>query len=316
MLKKIVIAGGNGFLGRTLISYFNNKAEKIVVLSRKPFSGSGKAIVEIWNADSPGEWTHQLEGADVLINLCGKNVNCRYTTKNRKAIYESRIKPTQLLAEAVRGCAIPPKLWINSSSATIYKASFDKLMTEAHGETGDDFSMDVCKTWEREFNNCQLSSTRKIIFRTGIVLGNGGGALPPMRTLAKLGFGMQGNGDQYCSWVHELDFCRAVEHVIDNRHAEGIYNICVPTPVRNKKFMELLHRVINVRVSIPLPGWILEAGAFLIRTETELVLKSRKVFPKRLLDEGFVFEFHDAKSAFEELCRKEARIRHDSILSH
>jgi uncharacterized protein (TIGR01777 family) len=186
-------------------------------------------------------------------------------------------------------------------------------MMEENGDIGDDFSMDVCKRWEGEFNCAALPATRKIVLRIGIVLGKTGGAFPPLRTLARIGFGRQGSGRQYCSWIHERDFCRAVEFVIHHRHAEGIYNVCSPAPLTNKNFMNDLRRVMNIPFSIPIPAWVLATGAFFVRTETELLLKSRKVFPKRLLDEGFVFEFHDAKNAFEHLCRKEARIKQDNI---
>jgi uncharacterized protein len=318
MTGKIIIAGGNGFLGLALTDYFRGRAEKIVLLSRKKFDAGENAIVRIWDGENIGDWASELEGAEVLINLCGKNVNCRYTDKNKQAIYDSRLKSTKVLGKAVAGCQRPPRLWINSSSATIYRASFNKFMTEETGETGDDFSMDVCKRWEAAFTGIHLHpDVRKVIFRTSIVLGNRGGALPALKTLVRFGFGgSQGNGKQYCSWIHERDFCRAIEFVINRRHAEGIFNVCVPAPLRNRDFMRELQIVLGAPLAISIPQWALEVGAFMIRTETELILKSRKVFPKRLLDEGFVFEFNEAKAAFEDLCRTKRRIKQDFTLSH
>jgi uncharacterized protein (TIGR01777 family) len=317
MLNKIVIAGANGFLGSVLTDYFSGKAKQVVLLSRKPIDVTGHIIWQRWDGETIGAWASSLEQADVVINLAGKNVNCRYTVENKKLIYESRLKSTRVLGEAIASCQNPPKLWINASSATIYRASYDKMMTETEGEIGDDFSMDVCKQWEAAYNAFKLTDTRKLILRTSIVLGRSGGALPPLLNLVKTGLGgYQGDGRQFCSWIHERDFCRAVEWLINTRHAEGIFNVTAPIPLTNTDFMGALRKALKIPLGIITPRWLLEAGAVFIRTETELILKSRKVFPKRLLDEGFVFEFKEANDALDDLCRKEARIKQSSTLSH
>jgi uncharacterized protein (TIGR01777 family) len=208
-------------------------------------------------------------------------------------------------------------LWINAASATIYKASHNHFMAETDGEIGDDFSMDVCKQWEEAFNDFNLTKTRKVILRVGIVLGSGGGALPPLKNLVWFGVaGRPGDGQQYCSWIHQKDFCTAVEWVVNSRHAEGIFNVTAPKPLRNVDFMRALRSAMHFPFGLITPKWMLELGAVFIRTETELILKSRKVFPKRLLDEGFVFEFNDANVALEDLCRKEARIKRSYTLLH
>jgi uncharacterized protein (TIGR01777 family) len=308
MIAKIVIAGGNGFLGSVLTEYFRHKANKIVLLARNEISVEGNVRWVHWNGKNAGEWVNELEGADLLINLAGKSVNCRYTSENKRLILESRINSTRALGEAVLRCKNPPKVWMNSSSATAYVGSYDKLMTE-RDEVGNDFSMNICRQWEAVFNECSLPQTRKIILRTGIVLGQNGGALSPLMNLVKFGLGgKQGRGEQYCSIIHQNDFCRIIEFLLNVRHAEGIFNVTAPKPVTNVDFMRSLRSAMGVPFGLSSPRWLLSMGAIVIRTEAELILKSRKVFPQKLLDEGFVFEFTDAKVALEDLCRNAARI--------
>jgi uncharacterized protein len=315
MLNKIILAGGSGYLGLSLAKYFKSKARQIVILSRSKPTNTHAAWVQ-WDGKSNGPWVAELENADAVINLAGRSVNCRYTNKNKKAILNSRIDSTRALGEAISKCKNPPGLWINSSSATIYRGSYEKLMTEINGEIGDDFSMNVCKQWEACFNSFEMRATRKVTFRTAVVLGTAGGALPVLMRLAKFGLGgKQGDGKQYFSWIHERDFCRVAEFIINDRHAEGIYNVSAPAPIPNSEFMHLLRDACMAPFAIDQPTWLLSLGAIFIRTETELLLKSRKVYPERLLKENFVFEFTDAKAAFEDLCRIEARKNRNFILS-
>ncbi|MFZ6014111.1 MAG: TIGR01777 family oxidoreductase [Bacteroidota bacterium] len=304
MINKIVIAGGNGFLGTVLYEYFAQHAKEVIVIARKKMPERGNLKSVLWDGKNIGDWSTTLEGADVLINLAGKNVNCRYTEENKKLIYSSRLDSTHVLGRALQQCQNPPKLWINMSSATIYNASFDRYQTEASDDVGDDFSMDVCKQWETAFNKYHNARTRKALIRTSIVLGNDGGALPVLKNLVKVGMGSrQGDGRQFCSWIHERDFCRVIQWIISNSSASGIYNVVAPQPVINSELMCKLRRAMNKSWALPMPQWLLELGAVLIGTETELILKSRKVYPKRLLDEGFVFEFSDAEHALEDLCQ-------------
>lgn len=305
MLHKIVIAGGNGFLGKSLMDYFNGKCRHMVVLARRDFQTDYQnATVRVWDARTPGSWCSDLEGADLLINLVGKNVNCRYTDENKRQILSSRLDSTAVLGEAVRSCKTPPRVWMNSSSATIYNASYDKMQTEQSGDIGDDFSMSVCKKWEEEFSRNSDDRIRKVILRTGIVLGKDGGAFPTLLRLTKLGLGgHQGDGKQYCSWIHVKDFCAAVEFILKAHDTAGVYNITSPKPVPNAAFMKALQSASGQLIGLPAPRFLLELGAVFIRTETELVLKSRKVYPKRLLDEGFVFEFEEVNDAFQNLCQ-------------
>jgi uncharacterized protein len=317
-MRKIVISGGNGFLGTMLGEYFSEKGDHVTIIARSHSSTEDNSNIKYsqWDSKTISNWIDHIDGADVLINLAGKNVNCRYTDANKKEILESRIRSTAVLGEAIRKVKNPPKLWINSSSATIYEASFEKMMTERDGVIGDDFSMNVCKQWEQTFENYRIPGVRKIAARIGIVLGRGGGAFQPLRALAKIGFGgSQGAGNQYCSWIHASDFCRAIEFLITNEQCKGVYNVTAPRPIENKKFMSLLTNACGMPFGINMPETFLKLGAVIIGTETELVLKSRKVFPERLLDEGFVFEFSGAKEALNNLCRIKARRSSTSILS-
>jgi uncharacterized protein (TIGR01777 family) len=306
MMNKVILAGGSGYLGTLLAEYFSKRAKEVIVFSRGARKSIGTIRFVEWDAKNPGSWIAELENADLLINLTGKNVNCRYTEENKLEIYQSRILSTRVLGEAILNCETPPGVWINAGSATIYIDSHDQLMTESTGIIGNDFSMDVCKKWEAEFNRFDLPRTRKVIARISIVLGKGGGALPPMINLVRIGMGgPQGDGKQFMSWTHEKDICRAIEWFHKNENAKGVHNLTAPTPIPNIDFMKYMRNALHVRWGLPLTRTVLELGAVLIRTETELVLKSRKVYPERLLNEGFVFEFNDPKEALEDLCRQE-----------
>ncbi|WP_435262019.1 TIGR01777 family oxidoreductase [Tenacibaculum sp. nBUS_03] len=286
---KIVIAGGTGYLGELLTEYFKKEKEnQIYILSRKQRVNSDNVSYLQWDGISKGYWGQLLNNTDVLINLTGKSVNCRYNRKNKEEIYQSRLDSTALLCEVINNLEYPPKVFIQSSSATIYKHSENKLMTESKGDIGIDFSMDVCKKWEQVFNNYALPRTKKIITRTSIVLGNKGGAFPLMKKMTKFGVGgKQGKGNQFISWVTEKDYIRAISFLI--KQESGVYNICVPNPIKNNEFQKKLRSKLNVYFGINSPKWLLKIGAKLIGTETELLLKSRKVYPEKLLRLGFKF---------------------------
>ena len=297
-MKTIVIAGGTGFLGQSLEKYFSKIDYDIKILTRNPKNSNHI----YWDAKSLDKWTNSLEKADVLLNLTGKSVDCRYTTENKKLIYDSRINSTTILGKAVQQCEQPPKLWMNASTATIYKYSLDKEMTELEGKFGDDFSMNIAKSWEQSFTEIDTPNTRKIILRTSIVLGKNGGAFIPLKTLTKLGMGgKQGSGKQKVSFIHELDFVRAVEFLIQNKTLNGAFNITVPKPTNNNHLMKIFRKEIGIPFGIPQPEWILKIGAKIIGTETELVLKSRNVIPQRLLNEGFQFNYPTIEKTIKNL---------------
>ena len=299
-MKKIIIAGGSGFLGQVLENYFNTKGYEIKIFTRYP----KKENDVLWNAKDLGNWTNELETAEVLINLTGKSVDCRYNENNKKLIYNSRIDSTKILGEAIKKCNNLPKIWINSSTATIYKHSLNKEMTEEAGEIGDDFSMNIAKSWEKVFYSITNPKTRKIVLRTSIVLGKYGGALIPLKNLTQFGLGgKQGNGNQKVSWIHELDFARAVAFLIENEKLNGNFNLSVPKPTNNKTLMKTLRKTMNIPIGISHPKWLLNIGAKMIGTETELVLKSRNVIPKRLLDSGFAFKYTCINDALRNLIK-------------
>lgn len=310
MYNKIIITGGNGFLGTSLAKHFSGTTKEIVLLARREGSFNQTNVRWVkWDGKNLGTWTSELEGANVLINLAGRSVDCRYTEKNKKEIYDSRLLSTNILGVALKQCTHPPSVWINASSATIYCASYDKLMTEQNGEIGSDFSMDVCKQWENAFKQHEITGVRKTILRTSIALGRDGGALIPLKNLVKAGVGgKQGAGNQFFSWIHIRDFCRIVDWMIENKNASGEYNVAAPNPVTNKVFMNTLRSAMRIPFGMNLPVWLLTLGAIFIRTQTELILKSRKVYPKRLLDEGFIFEFPEIKIALDNLCHPKKTI--------
>lgn len=295
---KIVIAGGTGFLGKALQKYFSEKKYEVLILTRKP----KKSNEVYWDAVNIGDWIKVLACSDVLINLTGKCVDCRYTKENKRAILESRVKSTEVLQKAIHLSKTPPKVWLNSSSATIYVHAETQMMDEDSGIIGDDFSMNICKSWEKAFLADTSVSIRKVALRTSIVLGNEGGGLPKMKMISRLGLGgKQGSGEQMMSWIHEKDFCRAVEFIIEHNELTEKVNIAAPNPLKNEDFMKRLRKSMGIPIGVNSPVFLLELASFFIRTETELVLKSRNVYPKRLVETGFQFEFPTINQAFADL---------------
>jgi uncharacterized protein (TIGR01777 family) len=296
--QNILLAGGSGFLGRSLEKFFQTEGCEVRILTRNP-----KVKNEIyWDAKTNGDWISELEWADVLINMTGKSVDCRYTDENKKEILDSRIHSTGILAFAVQKAENPPNVWLNAASATIYVHSETQQMTEDDGIIGDDFSMNVCKQWENEFFKHDLLSTRRVALRTSIVMGKSGGAYPKLKQIAKLFLGgKQGSGNQFISWIHIEDFCAAIHFIIDHPEFVGAVNVVGPKPILNKEFMAELRKTVKRPFGIGQPKWLLELGARIIGTESELLLKSRNVIPERLLEKGFKFKYETAKACLEKL---------------
>jgi len=300
--RKIILAGGNGYLGRVLADYYRNIADEIIILSRKSFATEGNVKVKLWDGYTEGGWAETLENADLLVNLCGKNVNCRYNESNRKEIVNSRIVPTQLLGKVIQKLQNPPKLWINITSATIYRHAEDLAQDEEMGDIGYGFSIDVCRIWEKTFFETYTPNTRKIALRMGIVLGRSDGAFPRLLNLVRFGLGgQQGDGEQYVSWIHEQDAAKCTEWLLDHENLEGVINCTAPHPLKNKDLMKSIRASYGVPFGLPSPAWLLEIGAKIIGTETELILKSRWVVPTRLLASRFNFQFAKAEHAVKDI---------------
>ena len=297
---KIILAGGNGYLGTVLAEYYKPFANEVIILSRHAKATEGNVKTLVWDGCHEGDWANQLENADLLVNLCGKNVNCRYTKKNRQAILDSRIHPTILLGKVVQKMQHPPKLWINVNSATIYRHAEDRPQDELTGETGYGFSVDICRAWENAFFKTSTPQTRKVAIRMGIVLGKHDGVFPRLLNLVQFGLGgQQGNGRQYVSWIHEQDVAHITAWLLEHPGVNGIINGTAPNPVKNATQMALIRSIYGKKFSLPAPKWLLSIGAIVIGTETELILKSRWVVPARLIDAGYIFKIPDMDDAIK-----------------
>ena len=305
----MVIAGGSGFLGRNLAAHFAPHYD-VVVLTRGTAAGPHARAVQ-WDAQSTGPWTRELDGAAVLINLTGRSVNCRYNATNKEAMMTSRITSTRLLGEAVANCDAPPPVWINSSTATIYKHTLGAPHAE-DGEIGatpsvkDAFAVEIAQRWEAAFFEASCPCVRQVVQRTAIVMANEQGtAFDVLGGLARKGLGgAQAGGNQFVSWVHIDDYCRITEWLVANDDAHGVYNVCAPDPLTNAAMMRTLRAIAGLKLGLPAPRWLLEIGAFFMRTETELIIKSRNVVPTRLLTEGFRFKFTEFRTAVNDLCKR------------
>jgi uncharacterized protein len=314
MTTKIILAGGSGFLGTVLADYSASRGDEVIILTRNPRLGTGPIREVRWDGTTIGGWCNELEGARALINLAGVSVNCRYHARNRTLILDSRLDSTRALGEAVAHCVHPPLVWLNSSTATIYRHTFGPAWDES-GEIGgcaeakDLFSVCVATEWERVFNEANTPRTRKVALRSAMVLGHGkNSVLPNLLRLGRLGLGGSlAGGHQFVSWIHQEDFCRAVDRIIDDEALSGPVNLAAPKPVTNQEFMAAIRKVCRAPFGLPAPRWLLELGAFLLRTETELIIKSRRVVPGKLLGRGFSFRHPDLPSAIQQLVAQRAR---------
>lgn len=297
---KIVIAGGSGQVGTILARHFHSNEHEVLVLSRSAQTFPWKT--QHWDGTTLGPWVAGLEGSDVWINLAGRSVNCRYTKQNREAILQSRVRSTRLLHAALAGLKRPPAVWLNASTATIYRHALEQPMDEATGELGGNepgapetwsFSIEVAQSWEDAFFSTITPITRQVALRSAMTFSpDRGGVFDVFLSLVRHGLG--GTilpGTQFVSWIHEADFIRAVEFLIATPSLAGVINLASPNPITNREFLQILRQAWGTRVGMPVWPWMLEIGTFLLRTESELVLKSRRVVPGRLLNSGFTFKF-------------------------
>ena len=283
------------------------------MLSRAPQREPWRVLA--WDAQSLGPWTRELDGADVVVNLAGRSVNCRYTPANRHAIKESRVNSTRVVGEAIASAARPPRVWLQMSTATIYAHRYDAPNDEATGILGGAepgapdtwrFSIDVATSWERALDAAATPRTRKVALRAAVVMSpDRGGVFDLLLRLVRFGLGGQaGHGRQYVSWIHDRDFVRAVYWLIEHDKVDGAVNLAAPHPLPNADFMRALREAWGMRLGLPASAWMLEVGTWLLRSETELVLKSRRVVPGRLVQQGFAFDFPTWAEAARDLCRR------------
>lgn len=280
--KRVVIAGSTGFIGQYFVSKFKSIGAEVRCIDRKGSDlrwDNDKGIIEV------------LDGADLLINLSGKSVDCRYTESNKRLILESRTKTTHQLGQLIGKCKEPPKVWMNASSATIYRHAEDRYMDETNGEIGEGFSVNVVKQWEQSFFSHSDKGSRMIALRMSIIMGEGG-VYPVLKRMVKVGFGgKMGKGTQKFSFMHVEDLYRAILFLYSNPKSEGVYNCSSPDAVSNEQLMKTIRQKVGIGFGVPLSKWVLKFGAILIGTETELVLKSRWVMPGKLMSEGFVHQY-------------------------
>jgi uncharacterized protein (TIGR01777 family) len=310
---KIVLAGGTGQVGTILARAYHIAGDEVVVFSRTPQPAPWRTVA--WDAKTIGAWTSELENADVVIGLAGRSVNCRYTPANREAIMASRVDSTRVLGEAIARAEHPPRAWLQMSTATIYAHRYDAPNDEATGIIGGTepdapsawtFSIDVARAWERAVDEAATPQTRKVKLRSSVVLSpDPGGIFDTMLTLTRRGLGGKaGNGKQYVSWIHEADFVRAIEWIIEHESLTDIVNVASPNPLPNEAFMRELRKASHTPFGLSSPEWLITIGATLLQTEPELVLKSRRVIPGKLLASGFDFTFPTWPQAALDLCNQ------------
>jgi uncharacterized protein (TIGR01777 family) len=314
-IVKVIIPGGSGQVGQILARDFCARGWDVIVLSRRGASRasdrSGRVIG--WDGKSAGGWCDEIDGSDIVINLAGRSVNCRYNQANRREIIDSRVESTKAITAAIRDAGNPPPLLLQASTATIYAHRYDAGNDDIDGIIGGDepnvpdtwrFSIDVAKAWEAAATAIDLPSTRTVLLRSAITLSpDRGSVFEVLLRLVRFALGgTNGDGRQYVSWIHDADFVAAIDWLIEHQDLEGPINLSSPNPVPNREFMRTLRECWGQRIGLPATRWMLEIGARLLQTETELILKSRRVIPARLLQSGFVFKFADWKSAAADLC--------------
>jgi len=313
---KIVLPGGSGQVGTVLARAFHGAGHEVVVLSRDPRPAPWRVVA--WDAENLGKWAEELEGADVVVNLAGRNVNCRYGEANRRSILESRVRSTRIVGEAIAAARPAPRAWLQASTATIYAHRLDAANDEATGILGGgepgvpdtwNFSIEVATSWERAVDEARTPGTRKVKMRSAILMSpDRGGPFDLLARLARRGVGGRaGDGRQYVSWIHDADFVAAVRWLIEHEEVEGAVNVAAPNPLPNAEFMRVLREALGMPIGLPASMWMLEIAAFFLRTETELILKSRRVVPAILTGRGFDFAFPSWPEAAKDLALRRGR---------
>lgn len=309
---KIVLPGGSGHIGEALVRALAAEGHDCVVLTRDPRAYRGPARAVAWDGRTAGAWAAEIDGADVVINLAGRTVDCRYNEKHLREMMDSRVESTRAVGVAIARAARPPRVWLQAGTATVYAHRYDAANDEATGIIGDPpgtpglwaRSVAIGLAWEKALADAPTPRTRKVALRTSLVMGPArGGVFRVLARLARLGVGRQGNGRQYVSWIHEEDFVAAIRFLIARDNLDGAINLASPNPLPNRDLMAALHRAVGMPLALPVPEWALAIGAFFMRTETELILKSRRVVPGLLVGAGFTFRHPHWPEAAKDLVR-------------
>ena len=297
MKNKLIIAGGNGYIGNILVNYFKDNYHIFIITRSKSVIKNHINYIN-WEDN----WQSELENTDVVINLAGKSINCLFTTKNKIEILQSRLAATSKINKAISACKNPPKLIINASGASIYKPSLSNKYTESNTNYGTGFLAEVCKQWESEFTKTNTPETRKVIIRITPVLGKESHAIKPLLKVVALGLGgKQGSGKQYFSWVHELDFAGAISFIIKNKDINGIVNLASPNAISNTDFMSTFRKTMRIPIGLPTPTFLLHLSKYFTKVEPELILDSINIYPKKLTDFGFEFKMNSIEKALKEI---------------
>lgn len=302
--RKIVIAGGSGFLGVNLANYLIEKNHEVVIVSRNPPKSQGDWTFAQWDGLSIGDWVDNLEGSYAIGNLAGRTVDCIKTPKDCDQILRSRVESTRVLGRAVKKLLKPPAVWIQMSTAHIYGDS-EEVTCDENSSYGFGLAPFVGQAWEAAFQESVLPGMRQVILRTSFVLGNEGGALMRLAKIAKWGLGgTVGTGKQGLSWIHEVDMNRIFENALNSEQMSGVYIATAPNPVSNKVFMKELRKGLGVPIGLPAAEWMVRIGAPLVlNTDPELALYGRYCVSRRLKEEGFEFEFSELPDAMNDLFR-------------
>ncbi len=305
MNKPVILAGGSGLIGRLLAQHFKAQGYPVVVLTRGKARIVKNTEYRNWDPEMPGDLHQELEGAQAVIGLAGATVDRRYNATGKWEILHSRLSSTLAIGDAIGRCDEPPEVWIQLSTATIYRHAEDRPMDQYTGDLGIGFSVEVARSWEAAARSFKLPHTRLAILRSAMVMSPLGGVLPRLVQLTRIGLGgRHASGDQYVSWIHGHDLCCAVQHIVESPDAAGVYDLAAPEPTRDGYLMAQLRARFRPWLALPQPKWMIELGAFFLRTESELVLKSRRVVPTRLLREGFHFRYPGITSALMDLLQK------------
>jgi len=300
-MKRIILAGGSGFVGQALAPVLVANDYEVVVLGRGAAHRRDGVDYLQWNGETVADWANAIDGAEAIVNLMGRNINCRHTPENRREIVRSRVDSVRALGEAISHCAIPPKAFVQTSGIGYYGDTGDHAIDE-DASHGNDFPAEVCRQWEGAFEALDLPATRKVVLRLGVVLGRDGGALPMLEKLTRFFLGgAVGSGRQFISWIHVADVVRIFASAIEQPDLTGVFNATSPAPMTNAEFMRELRRVLHRPWSPPVPAPLARAGAWLMGTEGDLALLSSRCIPRRFLEHGFQFQFPNLPDALADL---------------